>query len=338
MNFYIRTLIISSFVLILPALVMADTTDLLPPGPPGDPASRMKTLNQIEPRIFISSLPYTISEPGAYYLTGNLTGVAGNNGITIASDHVQLDLNGFALIGVSNSLHGIYFSGDKRHNAVIRNGIVRQWHLDGIHAAGAYDSVIEDVYVYKNGHSITNTGMWLQENWQVLRCGAVENEGTGIRAAFSLIRDCSTRWNRGNGYDIVWGSKLQNSSAYYNTSNGVYSIGAAVIQDNMIIGNYKNGIVTGDNSRVERNYANQNWLAGILVGSGCRIEDNHAVNNSVNGIKTEENATGSLVIRNSARGNTWGNYNLNETTHYGTIINNAGPGFYESNPWANFEM
>jgi hypothetical protein len=40
---------------------------------PGAPAPTMKTLAQIEPRTPISSAPFTISVPGSYYLTTNLT-------------------------------------------------------------------------------------------------------------------------------------------------------------------------------------------------------------------------------------------------------------------------
>src|SRR5205085_693571 len=59
--------------------------------PPGPPAPVMKTLQQIEPRTAISSLPFTITNSGSYYLTGNLTGTAGaNRGITILTDHVTL--------------------------------------------------------------------------------------------------------------------------------------------------------------------------------------------------------------------------------------------------------
>ncbi len=62
----------------------------------------MKSLDQIEARRPIDptqpgfSTPYTISNPGSYYLTGNLAVTAGD-AIVIAVDGVTLDLNGFTL-------------------------------------------------------------------------------------------------------------------------------------------------------------------------------------------------------------------------------------------------
>ncbi len=40
-----------------------------PLAPPGAPAPTFKTLQQVEPRTPISALPFTISQPGSYYLT-----------------------------------------------------------------------------------------------------------------------------------------------------------------------------------------------------------------------------------------------------------------------------
>ena len=68
--------------------------------PPGAPAPTMKTLQQVEPRTPISALPFTISNSGSYYLTANLTGAAGSDGITILASDVTLDLNGFTMTGV----------------------------------------------------------------------------------------------------------------------------------------------------------------------------------------------------------------------------------------------
>ena len=72
------------------AIALLLTCNLQPPAllaqgsltPPGPPALTMKTLQQVEPRVPISSAPFTISQPGSYYLTTNLT-VSGGDAITL---------------------------------------------------------------------------------------------------------------------------------------------------------------------------------------------------------------------------------------------------------------
>ena len=77
-------------------------TDIMGQGslaPPGAPGETMHTLEEVyertDPRTLISSLPYTISEPGSYYVTGNLSSTT--NGIVIESSFVTVDLMGFSL-------------------------------------------------------------------------------------------------------------------------------------------------------------------------------------------------------------------------------------------------
>lgn len=84
--------------------------------PPGSIGSTMKTLVEVEPRVAVQSLPgsatalHVISEPGSYYLTGNITGVADNRGIEVASDVVSIDLNGFSLVGSGRHSQRLRFS------------------------------------------------------------------------------------------------------------------------------------------------------------------------------------------------------------------------------------
>src|SRR5215470_14609518 len=103
--------------------------------PPGPVSPTMKALDIVEPRTPISSLPFTISSPGSYYVTKDLTGTAGNNGITIAASDVHLDLMGFTLRGVSGSLHGIASSGPQIKISIVR-GKVCGWGGAGIYLGG----------------------------------------------------------------------------------------------------------------------------------------------------------------------------------------------------------
>src|SRR5436190_21836561 len=123
---------IPALALLLSALNPQPSTVLAqgPLTPPGAPAPTMKTLDQIEPRTPISSLPFTIPAAGSYYLTGNLNGGAGN-GILIGASGVTLDLMGFELVGGTGD--GISVSAG-RANITILNGTVRNWSGDGVDA------------------------------------------------------------------------------------------------------------------------------------------------------------------------------------------------------------
>ena len=78
--------------------------------PPGAPGETMHTLEEVyertDPRTPISSLPYTISEPGSYYVTGNLSSTG--HGIVIEASGVTVDLMGFSLTGDGISSSGNY--------------------------------------------------------------------------------------------------------------------------------------------------------------------------------------------------------------------------------------
>lgn len=81
--------------------------------PPGAPAPTMKTLQQVEPRTDLATVPgsasadHVIDTPGSYYLSGNLN-ITKNSGIEIRSSGVTLDLMGFRLsrsaLGLSDAI------------------------------------------------------------------------------------------------------------------------------------------------------------------------------------------------------------------------------------------
>ncbi len=85
----------------------------------------MKSLDQIEARTPISSVPFTINASGSYYLTKNLA-VTSGNAIVIAVDGVTLDLNGFTISSTEGSPAGtgVLLTNTKR-NIEIRNGFIK---------------------------------------------------------------------------------------------------------------------------------------------------------------------------------------------------------------------
>src|SRR5438105_1283075 len=93
--------------------------------PPGLPGPTMKTLDQVQPRTPISTLPFQIKNPGSYYLTTNLVLAKGSTGISISADNVTIDLNGFTMSGSSNSAVAIVV--DEQKSLSVKNGSIRNW-------------------------------------------------------------------------------------------------------------------------------------------------------------------------------------------------------------------
>jgi hypothetical protein len=128
--------------------------------PPGPIVGTMKSLSEVEARISVNSLPgdgtavHIIGQPGSYYLTGDIVGVAGKDGIKITAMGVfSIDLNGFALRGVAGSGHGInsLLCGLWNHFPRVFGGVISDWGGDGIHAESGNFIRARDLVVSSNG-------------------------------------------------------------------------------------------------------------------------------------------------------------------------------------------
>jgi hypothetical protein len=159
--------------------------------PPGAPGPTMKTLQQVEPRVDVATLDntgdtnsaYVISQPGSYYLSGNLTIPSGKNGIHILATNVTLDLRGFALIGNNNTQTAIVASG----NNVIRNGQLLLWET-GVSLNFFGDScVVEELLVIGGLAGVTGSS-GSNPNLIVRRC-EIYVFGNAI-VSFGEVTDC----------------------------------------------------------------------------------------------------------------------------------------------------
>jgi hypothetical protein len=121
--------------------------------PPGAPAPTMKSLSQVEARTLIATAPFTISQPGSYYLTSNLTVPAGN-AIDITTSGVTLDLNGFTIRSTAASAtgYGILINSSLR-NITIVNGFIE----GGVtNVAGVYSGSGFGYGIYYSGGAPVN--------------------------------------------------------------------------------------------------------------------------------------------------------------------------------------
>jgi hypothetical protein len=125
------------------ALVLSLSVHAGPLDPPAGVVSPThKTLTEVEPRTAINAANtpgdadslFKITQPGSYYLTGNITGVAGKHGIEIVASGVTLDLNGFDLVGVAGmgAFDGVSASVPGLINITVVNGSIRSWGDEGV--------------------------------------------------------------------------------------------------------------------------------------------------------------------------------------------------------------
>jgi hypothetical protein len=357
----VNTLLLVLLVLMAGAIIaiLATRASGGPLDPPGAPAS---TLPQVEPRVPIDHVPVTISTPGSYFLTRNVSGPANTtgNGITIASDDVTLDLNGFSVIGTgadTSQAHGfgINVSLNPAHDIVIRNGVVRDWNY-GVVGDGAHQSRIESVRALNNkwdgirgGADTTITDSSSASNLEygivsfggtVQHCEVDGNTSAGIFVTDnSVVKDNSVHNSLFDGIDVANNADVEGNSVVGSGGQGIVSSGNRdVIKDNLVEASAKNGIHVLGNSTVEGNtvVGNDTSLdgisAGILVaGSANTITANHATVNPNNDIYI----TGQSSV-------VTGNRTTLDIDHPG-LFNAIGPEVGEgqmatnTNPGANFK-
>lgn len=202
--------------------------------PPGAPAPMMKSLDQIEARTPIPASPatpvngphFTITTPGSYYLTGNVT-VNYGHGILINSSDVTLDLNGFRIASTNTSQANgtaVFVSSGSR--LTIRNGNIKG---DGFSRGISGDYIMNQTLV-ENIHisAVSGTAIALGyfENLgaqNIVKNCTVKSCNSGIFA--EEVVECSV--NQAKEYGIV-AQNATNCSVGSSESSGIEVIGNAI--------------------------------------------------------------------------------------------------------------
>jgi hypothetical protein len=194
----------------------------------------------------ITSVPYTITTPGFYYLGRNLEYSGDIDAIAIKTDNVTLDLMGCSLTytGAASFPHGIFING--RKNVEIRNGTI----------TGFSNGVLD----------------WSESgtNYRLLNIRADYNTRTGgagimIGGYNHLVRNCTASNNTSTGISILSGT-ITGCVASNNSYCDIYLEGPGSLLDNVA----NNTTSTG--------------TTGFNIGSGTKIlvDGNSATGNGTN--------------------------------------------------------
>ena len=324
---------------------------LTPPGPPGP---TMKTLQQVEPRIDLATLSgdatdvVVISSPGSYYLSANITGTAGKNGILINADNVTIDLNGFEVLGTTsgaNALSGILDSVGHK-NLSISNGTVSGWGLGNI-------SLISSSYVELrrlrlsnatgNGTFATGDGFNGRNctGSLIVDCVASGNAGDGFACGLNCtMTGCVSNHNALSGCS---GTNLgcTNCSADSNASAGFFLFSGGRLNNCAATGvraqaTQGDGFLTGSGSVVTACIAIGNSDAGFDTASsvvtGCVAQDN----NIGFFFTSNDILSNNLATANATHG--FQGSGSNNRIDGNSAISNTGTGFLSASTTADFSF
>jgi hypothetical protein len=333
--------------------------------PSGTIAPTYKTLNEVEPRIAINaqntpgdaSSVFKITKPGSYYLTGNVIGVSGKDGIVIAASNVTVDLMGFTLEGVAGSGEGIGSSGTQQ-GITIRNGVVMNWGATGVdlYLPTTTNSRVEHVHARGNESGIrgfggmhfvgciasgnTTIGIEAGNDAKIEGCTSLENGGDGFACGFgSTVSGSIARNNVGSGFVTSGDCVFSSCTATLNDTDGFritrsvvnncraagsergFSLSQSAVHDSSAH-NCQVGINMSSDSIATNCNLTQCTTAGIqATASDNRIENNNAVDCAIGFNIT---SAGNLIVRNSASGGV--RYSIAAGNAAGPIINAAAVG------------
>ena len=358
------------------ALAMAAAATLLVAGPLNPPggavASTYKTLTEVEPRIAINATNtpgganslYKITQPGSYYLTGNITVPNNSYAIEIAASNVTIDLNGFVVGTAISVLNGVYSTAT---NTTLRNGVVRGFAGHGVDLSNS-GAVVEHVTVENCGSmgirvgtrsfvsdclSRSNTlyGVWADTGSRVVSTTVCDNGTVGIYVSSGgFAEDCVAFNNANDGFSTSDGAVIRNCTAYSNAGNGFGVSWGITVTGCTAHSNAGHGFYFGSYCDIENNSARSNGTSPSIVGAGflspsgsvaSTVRNNSARQNEI-GFKVD--GTNSLVAGNAAAASSTSNYQIAAGNRVAQIvllttnaaINGNSGGTAVSSPDANF--
>jgi hypothetical protein len=188
--------------------------------------------------------PVTISVPGSYQLSSDLTVPADATGIEISAFDVTLNLNGWTITGAGGTTG------------------------DGIRANFQRATVLNGAVQGMGRH-----GVLLSTNSRVEKVRALDNGFNGILVGLaSIVTGNAAISNGANGIQAVTGSTITGNTAFNNGQNGIVAIGATVIGNTMVANDavgLSAGATTGYTHNVFADNSGGSVTGGVSLGQNA---------------------------------------------------------------------
>jgi hypothetical protein len=235
----------------------------------------------------ISRCPTTITSPGTWTVTTNVTAAAGVNCITVDANGVAIDLRGHVITG-SGLSSGIVDRGGQT-NLVVANGTLTGFN-QAINLGHTSHTTISNITVTNTGTSGIHIGA---DYGVVTDSQANNNQRYGIYFDGSNNTVSNTVANNNGWSGITFlppssNNTVSNSVAYANGLDGMVFGGTSnTVSNSPAIGNGNNGMVFDDgDNQITDNQANNNKAGdGVVIGkSGNSLTGNVANGNGSIGI------------------------------------------------------
>ncbi|MEN1705220.1 MAG: right-handed parallel beta-helix repeat-containing protein [Planctomycetota bacterium] len=263
--------------------------------PPGPVTETDQVREEADARIPIDAGFTTISEPGSYYLTQNISTVVGAS-ITVAVPDVTIDLNGYSIIGGPGGINV------NANRVTIRNGTIRDVQGTAIDARFLNELVVEDVAIHNCGRGtilVPSTEAAIDvssgrvERVRITDCSigiGLFGDGTTVRDTVLLdidrsgivsltqgrvevtVEGCKLRGIGNRGIDVTTG-RIRNTTIETVGDIGVDVQSYGLIENVTVIDAVGRAIDAGRNGRVINSSAVDPGSDGIVVGRGGLIEN-----------------------------------------------------------------
>src|SRR5262245_47972041 len=197
-------------------------------------------------------VPVTLSQPGSYRLTGDLTVPSFGTGIRILSSRVSIDLNGFSISG-SNVCSGCPVSCT---------------YSGGTLGAGISSEQDVSLITIRNGRvfGIPAFGIFLNSSQvRIEDVMASANGSNGVSIYQGVVSRTQSDGNGFVGIDFLDGGYVRESTARCNSTTGISGANNVLVTASTSERNGASGISVGSGSVVTSNVCRNNAQVGIFM-------------------------------------------------------------------------